>query len=50
VLLYFLQEIKVFASIFKGILHFFWKIGSLYNSLRVNQLSFTIIESIQPIF
>jgi len=35
---------------FKGILHFFLEIGSFYHSPRVEQLSFTIFESIQPIF
>jgi len=36
----------------KGILNFFFflEIGSFYKSLRVKQLSFTIFESIQPIF
>jgi len=28
----------------------FLEIGSFYSSLRVKQLSFTIFESIQPIF
>jgi len=35
---------------FKGILHFFWDIGSFYNSPRGKQLSFTVFKSIQPIF
>jgi len=34
----------------KGILHFYLEIGSFYNSPRVKQLSFTVFESIQPIF
>jgi len=34
----------------KGILHFFLEIGSFYNSPRVEQLGFTVFESIQPIF
>jgi len=33
----------------KAILHFFLEIGSFYNSPRFKLLSFTIIESIQPI-
>jgi len=42
----------VSIKIVKGILHFFGEIGgiSFYNSLRVKNLSFTVFESIQPIF
>jgi len=39
-----------YFNYFKAILHFFLEIGSFYNSPRVKQLSFTIFESIQPIF
>jgi len=35
---------------FKVILHFFLEISSFYNSPRVKKLSFTVFESIQPIF
>jgi len=43
------QEKRVSCSL-KGYSTFFWEIGSFYNSPRVKQLSFTIFESIQPIF
>jgi len=42
-------HLALYFCIFKGILHFFLEIGSFYNSPRVNQLSFTIFESIQLI-
>jgi len=42
--------VKNFNIRLKGILLFFLEIGSFYNSPRVKQLSFTVFESIQPIF
>jgi len=41
-----------FPAELKGMLHFFFflEIDSFYHSPRVKQLSFTVFESIQPIF
>jgi len=40
-------ELSSFKKYLKG--YFFLQIVSLYNSLRVKQLSFTVFESIQQI-
>jgi len=42
-------ELSSFMKYLKGYSTFFLQIVSLYNSLRVKQLSFTVFESIQQI-
>jgi len=46
-------QVGLIQSKVKGILHYFiylLEIGSFYHSPRDKQLSFTVFESIQPIF